>query len=137
IEVEDLISEVFVWLMENQAKLKNLKVRNIPAFLIEIGKKIYFSNSRKARRRQELLAEHVMPYVELSASPFGLYAAYRDDIYALIKGIPHPARRRILQLLLEGYNAQEISQHFGKTPKWAHQNIYLARQELRRKMSQY
>jgi len=130
-EVEDLISEVFVWLIENQSRLQTLNIRNISAFLIEIGKKIYFSNSRKDKRRKELLAEHVMPFTGTTVHPYGLESAYVEDILNIIKGISNPSRRRILQLLVEGYDAHEISQAFGKTPKWAHQNIYLARKELR------
>ncbi|MDW3652292.1 MAG: RNA polymerase sigma factor [Bacteroidia bacterium] len=130
-ELEDLISEIFIWLMESQTRLKDLEVRNLSAFLIEIGKKMYFSKSKKARRRQEILAQYVKPYVEKSVSPYGLDAAYVADIQQMIQGVSHPARRRILQLLSEGYDAQEISEAFGKTPKWAHQNIYLARRELK------
>lgn len=133
-EVEDLVSEVFVWLLENQSRLQKLDIQNIAAFLIEIGKKIHFSNSRKAKRRQELLAEHVIPYTKTTVHPYGLDLAYTSDIHSVIKGISNPARRRILHLLIEGYDAQEISEVFGKAPKWAHQNIYLARRELKRKL---
>ena len=130
-ELEDLISEVYVWLMESQSRLQDLEIRNLSAFLIEIGKKMYFSKSQKARRRQELLSQNVKPYMEDRVNPYGLDAAYVADIQQMICGIAHPGRRRILQLLSEGYDAQEISEVFGKTPKWAHQNIYLARRELK------
>jgi RNA polymerase sigma factor (sigma-70 family) len=130
-EVEDLVSDVFVRLLENRQKLAEVPVRNIFAFLIEMGKNLYFSNHRKHQRRRELLEKRVFPLLSLTDLAQGQQAAFVDDIYASIQRMPHPDRRQIILMLIEGYKAHEIAEAFGKTPKWAHQNIYLARRELK------
>ena len=133
-EVKDLVSEVFAWIVENQHRLVSMQVRNVGAFLIEVGKKMYFSKQKKLNRRRELLEEKVFPFLDTTDLPYGLHEAYVEDIYATIKSMTNPVRRKIIFMLIEGFDACEIADAFGKTPKWAHQNIYLARKELKELM---
>ena len=133
-DVQDLIQELFLKVMLNldNDKRMPLGLQNVRKFLYGVAYNIYRNDTRKKKRRQQILREDLLAATHL-------FQHGVDDDYALVElgeiidSLPHQ-HKEFLFLAAAGFKAKEIAEKLDIPVKQVYNKTSSARKALKKRL---
>lgn len=128
-QAQDIVQEVSIKILEKGDQVADIYMENFFVWATQFARNIWRSGQRNTRRRAEIVADEVAPFV---AQKCDLNEGLDTDrILACLKKVRKPLHRRILVLVYLGYKNPEIAERLNKSIKWVKDNRCLAKKEFK------
>ncbi len=131
---EDLWQDTLLHLLAKREVLGDVHPVHFGAWLGGCARHQWLAQYAKAQRRAELLREEVAPQMMAVEEAEALQDMGVAAVQQAIGQVTHPLRRELLQQLAQGFSVEELAIRYQRKAAWVYQNVYRARQDLRRQL---